>query len=76
MSNIVPKQGLILNLGSFKLTVPVTSLDRLMELLNTKISIFIRSKMWPSTWVANQQLRQINILIKQGLIWESVKVIK
>lgn len=76
MANIVPKSGLVLPSGNFQLTVPVTSLDRLMELINTKRSIFIRHKMWPTSWVLSQHLREVDKLIKQGLIWESVKLIK
>lgn len=76
MENIVPKSGLVLPSGNFQLTVPVTSLDRLMELLNSKRSIFVRHKMLPTSWVVSQHLREVDKLIRQGLIWESVKVIK
>jgi hypothetical protein len=70
------KKGHIISSGNFKLTKKITSLDKLMEILDSKPSIFLRHRMYPTAFVRSMQLHSIHISIKRGLLWDTDKIKK
>jgi hypothetical protein len=66
--------GVLTRSGNFRLTKKVTDFNRFIELLDTEPSIFMRHRMYPTSFVIGWPIRLCRIWIKCGMIWETEKV--
>jgi hypothetical protein len=60
--------------GNFMLSYSVTSLNNLVDVLNSNPSICWRGKMYPSSFISHWSLHRLMIEVKYGNFWYAVKI--
>ncbi len=68
--------GVVTRSGNFMLTKKVTDFNRFIELLDTEKSIFMRHRMYPTSFIVGWPIRLCRIWIRGGYVWETEKINK
>lgn len=66
-------EGATVKSGNFNLVKRIETLDEFWSVINSDKSFFARHRMYPTAFFFSWQIRQINIWIKNGWFWTTVK---